>query len=176
MAGVSTIHGGGGGHHPPHHRHGHGRDDDGQSQQHIFRPNVQIALRPAEYLAAQSALAKLSNASSAVSTHARLLTGLGQDTFAGGISSVVHRIAGMASDTVVGGSVARSAAFVHSSAVPLHLGSDTISLAGATATTVKALDTTHNIGGTHSVTLADNTVLNVTGVATHHFTSGNHHN
>jgi len=100
-----------------------------------------------------------------------LVTGLGSDTFLGGVSAGAGHLAGMTGhDAVVAGS---SGVFAHAAAdksvTPekgLSLSNDTINVAGVTAASVKADQPQHaQAGGT--LTFADKTTINLIGVSTH---------
>ena len=153
MGDFSTVPGGHGGHH--HHHHG----------DHPWTPGEQEAAR--------QALLKLTGGKPIdFSAHeplkplgaSGLLAGQGNDTFAGGVHSGFD-LHGFASDSVIGGSSAgHTPASDHASSV-FHLSNDTINLAGATAAGVKAQDPSQATHGTHTVTLADKTTLNITGVS-----------
>jgi hypothetical protein len=96
----------------------------------------------------------------------------GSDTFIGGArSGLTH--AGVGNDTVVSGSTATfggraalSGPIGHHEGQHINLSSDTISVAGHTAEGVKA-GHTHDAASSHTITLADNTKVTITGVAAH---------
>jgi hypothetical protein len=96
----------------------------------------------------------------------------GSDTFIGGArSGLTH--AGIGNDTVVSGSTATfagraslSSPIAHHEGQHLNLSSDTISVAGATAASVKA-GHTHEASSSHTITLADKTTVTITGVSAH---------
>jgi hypothetical protein len=158
MAGLSTVQGG---------------------VQHVA---VRSPLTGAEKAAVQAALTKLSGsgASGALATHVSatggtlpyaslktitkgVLTGLGQDTFAGGISGGRVALTRFPSDSVVGGSAAKAP--VLGSGV--RLSAESIGLKGVTAAGVKAIDPNVGLALTHTVTLTDKTTLTITGVHGH---------
>ena len=130
-------------------------------------------LTSSEHLAAQQALLKLGAKFGAASAEQRvalkplqggsgLLAGQGNDTFAGGGRGLSP--GGLGSDTVVGGSTGDLSA--HAAGASL-LGAETINIAGVTAAGVKALDPSTVHAGSHTVTLADKTTLNITGASPH---------
>lgn len=138
------------------------------------------ALTATEHAAVQSALAKLAPAGTTTTTNltggsttlpllktfsagSGLVAGAGNDTYAGGVSSANLSLSTFASDTVIGGSSAVTPAVGHSGAA-LQLSADTISVTGATASGVKALDPAQVPAG-HTITLSDKTTLNITGVS-----------
>jgi hypothetical protein len=101
-----------------------------------------------------------------------LIHGQGSDTFIGGArSGLTH--AGVGNDTVVSGSTAAmggraslSSPVGHHAAQNFSLSSDTISVHGATAESVKA-GHTHEATASHTITLADKTTVTITGVSAH---------
>jgi hypothetical protein len=95
----------------------------------------------------------------------------GSDTFIGGArSGLTH--AGIGNDTVVSGSTATFGGRASLSSPIAHheghlsLSSDTISVAGATAESVKA-GHAHDATSSHTITLADKTTVTITGVSAH---------
>jgi hypothetical protein len=91
-----------------------------------------------------------------------LVSGLGADTFAGGVRSTVSpTIQTIGSDTVVAGS-----AFTKTELTAVRgraLSGDTISVAGSTAAGVKAVLETKPTTG-HTITLADKTTITLSGI------------
>jgi len=101
-----------------------------------------------------------------------LISGIGSDTFAGGVSSAAGHAASLAStDKVAAGSAFADHGSAVSSAAHsstgLSLSNDTINVAGVTAASVKAdkPNAAHAAGTT--VTMADKTTVNLIGVSTH---------
>jgi hypothetical protein len=152
------------------------------------------ALSHAERMAAHNALSKLSSKSGALGSHlgtasqsatllggsvkafsfgtSSLVHGAGNDTFVGGARSAFP--VGAGSDTVLSGSThgqGRSATGLN--VADAHtvghftLSSDTINLAGATATSVKAVRPEEANTKSHTVTLADKTTVTITGLSSH---------
>jgi len=100
-----------------------------------------------------------------------LVTGIGSDTFLGGVSAGAGHLAGMTGHEAV---VAGSAGVFGHAAVDtamtaekgLSLSNDTINVSGVTAASVKADQSQHaQAGGT--LTFADKTTINLIGVSTH---------
>jgi len=150
------------------------------------------ALTHEERQAAQNALAKLKSSGGGLGVNLRGLTGSatvyggapakaglsastlirgqGSDTFIGGArSALAHTGAG--SDTVVsgsakfGGPASVSEALVRPGGEHFSLSTDTISVAGVTAESLKAGHQPDS--GTHTITLADKTTITITGVSPH---------
>jgi len=96
-----------------------------------------------------------------------LLSGHGTDTFAGGVASAGHSLAGFASDTVVGGSAATSVLPSGTTTAGFNLSADTINVAGATATGVSVQDPAQAHTAVQTITLADKTTVTITGVPSH---------
>jgi len=140
MSDMETI---GGGQHRPHH---HGDD-------------VRGGLSHSEKIAVHSALSKLTGGGTTGTNG--LLKGLGTDTFAGGSSGHLA-LARFASDTVLGGSGAKSP-YLGSSAA-FQLSSDTIGSAGVTAKGIKGSEYVVGQHVSHTVTLTDKTTVTLTGV------------
>lgn len=154
-------------------------------------------LTHAERQAAQNALAKLKGTGRVLGSHldsstrsatvhsgaalkaaglsaSTVLHGQGHDTFIGGArSGLVPADAG--NDTVISGSTATFGGRTHVSGAPgaqvghqFHLSTDTISVAGATAESVKAGHTDATTPhASHTITLADKTTVTITGVSAH---------
>lgn len=100
-----------------------------------------------------------------------LVHGQGSDTFIGGArSGLTH--AGVGNDTVVSGSTATFAGRSGLSGSVAHhgqnfsLSTDTVSVAGATAESVKA-GHQHEATSSRTITLADKTTVTITGVSAH---------
>jgi hypothetical protein len=154
-------------------------------------------LTHAERQAAQNALAKLKGTGRVLGSHldsstrsatvhsgaalkaaglsgSTVLQGHGQDTFIGGARSGLMP-ANAANDTVVSGSTAVFGGRTQVSGAPgahgghpFSLSTDTISVAGATAESVKAGHTDATTSHTsHTITLADKTTVTITGVSAH---------
>jgi len=153
----STIPGGGHGGGGHHHHYGASQEQ----------------LTPTQRAAALAALQKLTGSPNATWPTAQplqardasgLVSGHGDDTFAGGVHLASSTLAGFATDTVVGGSTASAGAMhQHASGVFL-LGNDTVHIAGPTAAAIKALDHFQQPHLAHTITLSDNTSLHITGV------------
>jgi hypothetical protein len=103
-----------------------------------------------------------------------VLHGQGHDTFIGGARGGLAP-ASAGNDTVISGSSAATFGGHTSDVLGAHSGhhfslsTDTISVAGATAESVKAghADATTTRGTSHTITLADKTTVTVTGVSAH---------
>ena len=151
-----------------------------------------------ERLAARNALAKLKTSGSPLSSHldgsirsatvysgsavkgsglnmSTLLHGHGSDTFIGGARSGLSPI-GTGSDTVISGSTAAGTVDRNQTGVlggqsghSFTLSTDTISVAGATAESLKA-GHPHEGTASHTITLADKTKVTITGVPAHDIT------
>ena len=158
-------------------------------------------LTHAEREAARNALAKLKSSTSNLSSHlesstrsatvfsgsavkgaglnvSNLLHGHGSDTFIGGARSGLNPT-GAGSDTVISGSTAagivdRNAGVAGGqSGHAFTLSTDTVSVTGATAESLKAghpPDATNS----HTITLADKTKVTITGVPAHDITKLSH--
>jgi hypothetical protein len=156
------------------------------------------ALTHAEREAAQNALAKLKGSGRVLGSHldgstrsatvysgaalktaglsgSTVLHGQGHDTFIGGARSGLAP-ASAGNDTVISGSTATFGGRAHVSGAPsahgghpFSLSTDTISVAGATAESVKAghTDATASHASSHTITLADKTTVTITGVSSH---------
>jgi len=98
-----------------------------------------------------------------------LISGLGSDTFLGGVSGGASHLGGsVGSDTVVAGSAGVFAA-TDAKATPekgLSLSNDTINVAGVTAASVKA-DKPHEAQAAGTLTFADKTTVSLIGVSPH---------
>lgn len=96
----------------------------------------------------------------------------GSDTFIGGVrSATTHALANIGNDTVVSGSAShsiRSLAENHTSNAPhsFTLNSDTISVKGATADTIKNQHP-QAAAGAHTMTLSDKTTVTIAGLTKH---------
>jgi Ca2+-binding RTX toxin-like protein len=110
--------------------------------------------------------------------NASLLHGQGHDTFIGGArSGLSHVQAG--NDTVVSGSTAsaftgRTWDALAGQGHHFTLSADTISVAGATAESVKAGSIATHSHASHTITLADKTTIKITGVSTHDISKLSH--
>ena len=99
---------------------------------------------------------------------ANLVVGRGADTFAGGVhSGVKPAIHTIGNDTVVAGS-AFGKTELSATGAGRHMSSDTIKVAGITATGVKTAPEVKSAG--HTITMADKTSITLNGVAAHHIT------
>ena len=99
------------------------------------------------------------------------LQGHGQDTFIGGARSG-FALADGGNDTVVSGSAATFGGRTSDVINPhggqhFSLSTDTISVAGVTAESVKAGHTDVTASHSHTITLADKTTVTITGVSSH---------
>lgn len=168
MAGTATIHGG-------------------------VATAASVTLTPAQQTAATAALNKLSSTTTSTTavtgaatklspmsatttnlttlktatTSNGLLTGAGNDTFAGGVSTAGQRLSGFTSDTVGGGTTGAPAGSSPTAGGGFALSSDTVSSAGATAAGVKALDPSATASAAHTIVLPDKTTINIAGVSPH---------
>jgi hypothetical protein len=148
-------------------------------------------LSHAERSAAENTLAKLNKSMSTIGSHlgaasatviggvkaaglgvSRLIQGHGSDTFMGGVrSSSTHALANIGNDTVVGGSsaIGRSLADAQAGhgAHGFTLNTDTISVKGATAEGIKALQPEGKTVGSHTITLSDKTTVTIAGLSKH---------
>ncbi len=187
MSGYETICGGGQGNNPgwgwgsggPGHigwgghggwgQGGWGQGDDGKG-----------GLNPSELSAAQNALAKLVGA--ALSDYLKdvspsgganisgglhslpngLFGGLGSDTYAGGSSGSHVSFSRFAADSVGGGASTKAPTL--ESGTSFRLSTETVKVAGSTASGVKAVDPNVTMGTSHTVALSDKTTLTLTGV------------
>jgi len=146
------------------------------------------SLTPHEHQAAINALSKLSSASGATHGVAQLLGGTlrsatlsggsvhdvkGADTFAGGVRTTLAPVSHVGSDTVVAGSAftgkveSSPAAFGGGHALST---TDTINVAGTTASSVKNEPLAAGKATGHTITLSDKTTITLTGVAPHDVT------
>jgi hypothetical protein len=107
-----------------------------------------------------------------------LIHGQGSDTFMGGARSALTA-ASAGNDTVLSGSKAFGGHTSVSDALARHggqnfsLSSDTISVHGATADSVKAAHP-ETAANAHTITLADKTTVTITGVSAHDVTKLSH--
>jgi hypothetical protein len=142
-------------------------------------------LSPQEHQAALHALSKLGSASGA--THgissvlggalrsATLVGGSVHDakvseTFAGGVRSALKPVTSVGSDTVVAGSAISGKVESHATSVgagPALTHSDTINVAGTTASSVKNEPLAAGKTAGHTITLSDKTTITLTGVTPH---------
>lgn len=158
--------------------------------------SVLASLSPAEHHAATQALARLeslggvsshlggSATMSGGTAHALdttvvgsgklgLISGVGSDTFVGGVSTAAHAAGLVGTDAVTAGSAGLFASQLTNTESAAHggaglgLSNDTIKAAGVTAASVKAdkPSATHSAGTT--VTMADKTTVNLIGVNAH---------
>lgn len=152
-------------------------------------------LSPAERQAAQNVLAKLKQSGSGLGSHfgresatvssgsalplkpaalgaSTLLSARGSDTFMGGVRSAPATGVRVGNDTVVSGSTIKSGLPQASHAVAGHtaqhvaLSSDTINVAGVTASHVQAAHP-QEAKGTHTITLEDKTTIKLAGLSAH---------
>ena len=89
-----------------------------------------------------------------------LMGGLGTDTFAGGAST--QGLSQFASDSVGGGTMPKVGTL--DSGASFRLSTETIKIAGATASGVKAQDPSISQYVNHIVTLSDKTTVTISGV------------
>jgi hypothetical protein len=107
-----------------------------------------------------------------------LLSARGSDTFMGGVRSAPLSSLHIGTDTVVSGSTNRlrgqtREALGARGVQHFALTSDTINIAGATATSIKA-GHTHSTTSTHTVTLADKTTIKIAGLSEHDISKLHH--
>jgi hypothetical protein len=111
-----------------------------------------------------------------------LIHGLGSDTFIGGVrgTPASHGVS-IGNDTVLSGSAIRTGSQTLSESLAgrgvahshFALSGDTVSLAGATATSIQAGQHQHTTQG-HTVTLADKTTITIAGLSAHDITKLHH--
>lgn len=147
-----------------------------------------------ERLAAQSALSRISSTSvalgaklSAITQSATmaggsvkapilnaptLMPGAGSDTFIGGAHG--SNLSGLGSDTVVSGStgsafhgISGAESLTAPAVANIALSSDTINIAGATATSLKPVQHEESKAGSHTVSVGDKTTVTVSGLSAH---------
>ena len=111
-----------------------------------------------------------------------LIHGLGSDTFIGGVRGTpASHTMSIGNDTVLSGSAIRTGSQTLSESLAgrgvthphFSLSGDTVSLAGATATSIEAGQQHHTTQG-HTVTLADKTTITIAGLSAHDITKLHH--
>lgn len=120
-----------------------------------FEPGSVVELDPLARLAAQEALLKLGSqfgvSPAAATTQLPTATRLGS----------------FVADSVSGGAATASLEQLRGATGTFRLGADSVSLAGSTASGVRAADPVTAQYAAHTVTLADKTTLNISGIDSH---------
>jgi hypothetical protein len=116
-----------------------------------------VRLTGVERIAAQRALTNLS--------HSGLLSGQGQDTFAGGVAGASRYLPAFSADSVGGG---RALVVSTHATNGLSLTADPLRAAGPTVAALKATDPSAAHVGSHVITLGDHTTIHLNGISVHH--------